>query len=207
MTCKAPRSKYSSRKSILETCKWDLGMFFLSLIQRSLQQVDAICTERCMPGCWPRLYCKAKERSCGPHTQPPIAAGVSLVSEAGPCCCTAPRTDGELTGSEISRGLSVAFQRNWIGSSTRQKAIKKQKHHGKSCSLHWSERFTVLLSFFPRRTGLYYVFLRVVSQSENRCSWKLIFICYWMRSPVARAQRHQRQHRESAGPPLLIVAH
>lgn len=121
-----------------------------------------------------------------------------------------PILGGALAVSEISWGLALAFRRNWIGSSTRQKArvaIKKQKHRGKSCSLHWRESFTILLCFFPRRTGLSYTSLHVVSQSEDWCSWKLIFIFYWMGSLIARAQRRQCQHRESAGPPFLITAH
>lgn len=78
--------------------------------------------------------------------------GVSLVPEASPCRCAVPRAHGELAVSGISKGLTVAFLRNWSRSSTRQNAcvaIKKQKCHGKSCSLHW--KCTVLLCFFPGR--------------------------------------------------------
>lgn len=119
-------------------------MFSLLLIQSCLQHVGAVCTEWCTQGHRAHGHCGAAVPSCPQE-------GVSVVPEASPCRCAVPGAPGELAVSAISKGLAVAFLRNWSRSSTRQNAcvaIKKPKCHGKS-SLHW--RCTVLLCFFPRR--------------------------------------------------------
>lgn len=80
-----------------------------------------------------------------PHSQ---GSGYRPGMEADPSAVLREIPGRESALSEISTGLAVVFQRNCTGSSTRQKAHAangEQKHHGKSCSLHCRERFTILL--------------------------------------------------------------
>lgn len=126
-----------AEKTFRETCKWDLDTFFL-LIQGCLQHVGAACREWCLPGLGPPLQKEGKQEE---QVRPGLHG-------AAPCT---ESWAGNWLFLKSAQAL-LLFQRNCIGSSTRQKAGAANgelKHRGKSWSLHCRVRFTVLL-FLPQ---------------------------------------------------------
>lgn len=166
----AAESKCSSRKSIRETCKWDLDTFFL-LIQSCLQHVGAACMEWCSPGHRPPLPCKMKERSpVSPHsTHTAGRMGTGQVRRLVLVLCCEKSRAGNRLFLKSARTLLLSFRETVLEAEQGRKHMLQMESKSIMAKVvvYTAGKDLQSCCFFPRRTGLSNASLHVVSQSEN----------------------------------------